>query len=448
MNAPTRSASLFLLLSGGAPPRARPMPGRARQTSAEVEERRRVEILGEELEAQKTGSAPAVPLSGDALDRGRALGLSPAASKVYQKDGLSIGGYGETVLTFFSGKLENGTVAPMDNIADTLRAVLYVGYKFNDWLVLNSEFEFEHAGFSDEHAEGEAIVEFVYLDFLISKAFNIRAGNVLLPVGFINELHEPPTFLGAYRPALESEGGLIPTTWHEIGVGFHGELPLNLNYRLYLVNGLNAAGFNAEGNGGIGGGRQDGHQAIANKFGLTARLDWHPLPGLLVGASFYGGDSQQTNEAPAIWTTMVEAHLEFRSHGFQGRAIYARVTNSGDGLAAVGGDAQAFGTGTVQSGGYVEAGFDVLSLVSSTRMALIPFVWAFFLMDSIRLLRSTRRTSRPTCTSGQTSSPSPGGVEAWTTTSDQCRTHRTQPTQPRAGVPLLREARGYPAPSS
>jgi hypothetical protein len=196
---------------------------------------------------------------------------------------------------------------------------------------------------------------------------------MLLPVGFINELHEPPTFLGAYRPALENEGGLIPTTWHEIGIGFHGALPLNLNYRLYLVNGLNAAGFNADGNGGIGGGRQDGHQAIANKFGLTARLDWHALPGLFIGASFYGGDSQQTNDATAIWTTMVEAHAEFRSHGFQARAIYARVTNSGDGLAALGSDAQAFGTGTVQSGGYIEAGFDVLSLISSTRMSLIPF---------------------------------------------------------------------------
>jgi len=371
------ACALLVLLSGSALAQDRPDAGssNAADLRVEVDElRRRVEILGEELEAQKTGSAPAIPLSGDSLERGRALGLSPAASKVYQKDGLSIGGYGETVVTFYGSRLEDGTVAPVDNVADTLRAVLYVGYKFNDWLVLNSEFEFEHGGFSDEHAEGEAIAEFVYLDFLISKAFNVRAGNVLLPLGFINELHEPPTFLGAYRPALESEGGLIPTTWHEIGIGFHGELPLALTYRLYLVNGLDATGFNAETSGSIGGGRQDGHLAIANKFALTGRLDWHPIPGLLLGASFYGGDSSQTNDSTAIWTTVVEAHLEFRSHGFQGRAIYARVTNSGDGLAARGSDAQAFGTGTVQSGGYVEAGFDVLSLVPSTRMALIPFV--------------------------------------------------------------------------
>src|SRR5262249_61508796 len=106
-----------------------------------------------------------------------------------------------------------------------------------------------------------------------------------------------------------------------------GHLPLNLDYRLYLVNGLNAAGFNAENNGGIGGGRQDGHLAIANKFGLTARLDWHPLPGLLVGASFYGGDSQQTNDAPAIWATMVEADAQFRSPRLQARPLSPRAPN-------------------------------------------------------------------------------------------------------------------------
>ena len=67
---------------------------------------------------------------------------------------------------------------------------------------------------------------------------------------------------------------------------------------------------------------------IAEAESDIPRLDWHPLPGLLVGTSFYGGDSQQTHDAPAIWTTLVEAHAEFRSHGFQARAIYARVTNS------------------------------------------------------------------------------------------------------------------------
>ena len=343
--------------------------------NAEVAElKRRVEILGQELEAQKTGSAAPLTATGVVSEQNRYLGLPTAASKVYEKDGLSIGGYGETILSIYDSKLQNGSVEPVDNLADTLRAVLYVGYKFNDWLVFNSEFEFEHSGFSDEHPEGEAIVEFAYLDFLITRWLNVRAGQLLLPVGFINEQHEPPTFLGALRPAFEGGAGIIPSTWHEIGVGFYGQLPFNLVYRVFMVNGLDAARFGAEGSGSIGSGRQDGHQAIANKPAFTGRLDWHPLPGTLLGASFYVGNSAQANDSTAVWTTLVEAHAEYRGYGFQARAIYARLTNSADGIRAFGPTSEAFTTGTLQSGGYVEAGYDVLSLVPSTRMALIPFV--------------------------------------------------------------------------
>jgi hypothetical protein len=343
-------------------------------SQAELEElKRRVEILGQELESQRVG-APATSAQAAATQPSQTSGLSPAASKVYLKDGLSIGGYGETILSIYAKELQDGTSQPTDNLADTLRAVLYVGYKFNDWLVFNSEYEFEHSGFSDEHPEGEAIVEFAYLDFLLTKWLNIRAGQVLLPIGFINELHEPPIFLGVLRPRLESEDGIIPTTWHEIGVGLHGALPANFNYRFYVTNGLDSAKFNAEGNGGIGSGRQDGHQAIANKLAITGRLDWHPLPGALLGGSFYVGNSAQAEGAKAVWTTLFELHAEYRAYGFQARAIYARLTNSDTGIQAYGPGVAAFSTGTLQSGGYVEAGYDVFSLLPTVKQALIPFV--------------------------------------------------------------------------
>jgi hypothetical protein len=55
-------------------------------------------------------------------------GLGPAASKVYKKDhGLSIGGYGEVRLRTY----QNSSEENQNNIFDALRAVLYVGYKFN-----------------------------------------------------------------------------------------------------------------------------------------------------------------------------------------------------------------------------------------------------------------------------------------------------------------------------
>jgi thiamine biosynthesis lipoprotein ApbE len=337
---------------------------------------RRVDVLSRALESQATApiQQPAAPVEVVVPQ----TGLGPAASKVYQVgSGLSIGGYGETLFTKYASHLQNGTYAPQDAMTDTLRAVLYVGYKFTDWLVFNSEAEWEHSGVSDEHAQGEAIVEFAYLDFLLSRYANIRAGQVLLPVGFINELHEPPIFLGALRPFLEQENRIIPTTWHENGVGLFGELPYNLTYKLYVVNGLNASNFNNDGSGSIGGGRQDGHQAIANKPAVTGRLDFRPVPGVLLGGSFYTGDSAQERGQAPLWTTLLEAHAEYRGYGIQLRAIYARLTNEESGVAAFGPASPVFNTGTLQSGGYVEAGYDVFSLLRAGAFAhqsLIPFL--------------------------------------------------------------------------
>jgi hypothetical protein len=343
----------------------------AADTAAELAElKRRIEVLSQEVENQRqetTVVAPGTPM---------APGLSPGAGKVYslKSNGLSIGGYGETILSVYNTHLQNGQYEPTSNLADTLRAVLYVGYKFTDWLVFDSEYEFEHSGFSDEHAEGEAIVEFAWLDFLITPWFNVRMGQVLLPLGWINELHEPPIFLGVLRPQVEQETGIIPTTWHEIGVGIHGELPFGFNYRGYILNGLNSALFNADGTGSIGTGRQDGHQAIANKPAFTGRLDWKRLPGTTIGASFYAGNSNQAVASTPVWTTLWDVHAEYRGYGFQARALYTRLTNSPDGVETYGTGNPAFEVGTLQSGWYVEAGFDVFSLFPSIPEAIIPFV--------------------------------------------------------------------------
>jgi thiamine biosynthesis lipoprotein ApbE len=371
---PIRSAALPELEVLPAPPRAAGAPDAGTATpSSATEERlseleRRVEVLSLALEAQRATTATPAP-------RVTPQGAAPAASKVYEvQSGLSIGGYGETIFVDYAQRLQNGAYVPQNNLTDTLRAVLYVGYKFTDWLVFNSEAEWEHSGFSDEHREGEAIVEFAYLDFLLSHAVNIRAGQLLLPVGFINELHEPPIFLGALRPRLEQENGIIPTTWHENGFGLLGELPGSLTYKLYLVNGLNADGFNADGSGSIGGGRQDGHQAIANKPAVTGRLDFRPVPGALLGGGFYAGDSTQTKGEPALWTTLFELHGEYRARGLQLRAIYAQLRNGAPGVAAFGPSSKVLGVGTKQLGGYLEVGYDVFSLLrGDTHQSLIPF---------------------------------------------------------------------------
>jgi hypothetical protein len=338
---------------------------------------RKLDILSKQLETQTTGASQETPETGT-------FGLGAAASKVYaSRGGLSIGGYGEVLYTHTQSKaLPDGTALPGMAQTDALRAVMYVGYKFNDWIVLNTELEWEHGGYSDRSTDGEAILEFSYLDFLLNKGFNVRAGLLLMPMGFINELHEPPSRLGARRPFVENEGGIIPTTWRENGVGIHGDLPYGFTYRLYAVNGLDGIGrdadhgFNAE---GITGGVQLGKQAMAQKVALTGRLDWTFTPGAFVGASFYNGNSNQggneviPDTGVPLTTSILEGHAEYRAEGWQVRALYAETRISKAGVAALPVDSALREVGTSQGGGYLEVGYDLLRS-GGTRQSLIPFV--------------------------------------------------------------------------
>jgi hypothetical protein len=328
---------------------------------------RRLEILSRELESQKTGGAVTA-----AKEDGR-FGLAPAASKVYEtKGGLSIGGYGELLYENFDARLEDGTYSPKANTVDFVRQILYVGYKFSDRFIFNTEIEFEHAKTSSSANDPGAVsVEFAYLDMLFHKALNVRAGMVLVPLGFVNELHEPPTYLGAKRPLTESV--IIPTTWRENGVGLHGELPANLSYRVYALNGLRADRFSKA---GIRGGRQNGGSALAESLALAGRLDWNPVPGATFGVGYYHGNSNQNDQAGStsgkpITTRIAEVHAEYRWRGLQARGLYARMTNGEDGVKAAT-PAAARELGTKQFGGYLEAGYDVFG-GRFGRQALLPF---------------------------------------------------------------------------
>ncbi|MDQ5940265.1 MAG: hypothetical protein QG557_1215, partial [Pseudomonadota bacterium] len=112
-------------------------------------------------------------------------GMGPAASKVYQVgQGLSIGGYGEA-----SYRNIVGDKGALKDSADMYRMILYTGYKFTDKIIFNSELEIEHG--TTARNGGTVSVEFAALDFFIDPMANVRAGMVLTPMGFINQIHEP-----------------------------------------------------------------------------------------------------------------------------------------------------------------------------------------------------------------------------------------------------------------
>ena len=339
-------------------------------TRAEVEElRRQIDVLTKEIENLKT----AVPETAPTGPRG-AFGLGPAASKIYGVNrGVSVGGYGEVLYQNFDDSRDDDAASGRTDVIDLVRAVLYFGYKFDDRFLFNSEIEYEHATTGEGAEEkGEVSVEFAYVDFLARKEIGVRAGLVLLPLGFVNELHEAPVFLGSRRPDVENR--ILPTTWRELGAGVFGDVG-PVSYRAYVVNGLDSAGFSAS--SPIRGGRQGGSNSRAENFGVTGRVDFTGVPGFLAGLSGYAADSAQGRLAAgesfdarvSIW----DAHVEWRFRGIQlrGLAAFGRIGDA----AAVNALIDAAGNATVGErfqGSYVEAGFDVLSLRGG-RASLVPF---------------------------------------------------------------------------
>ena len=127
---------------------------------------------------------------------------------------------------------------------DFHRFVLLVTHTFSERIRFVGELELEHAVVEGLEEEGELELEQAYVDFLLSRSFNVRAGMMLMPIGIINERHEPPVYYGVERPFNDTV--IIPTTWFEAGAGVHGEIGRGWRYRAFVVAPLDAAEFTAE----------------------------------------------------------------------------------------------------------------------------------------------------------------------------------------------------------
>lgn len=345
-----------------------------RVQAQKTESERKTNILAEEFEKLKTNLTVPEETTYKSL-----YGLGPAASKIYgTRRGLSIGGYAEG---FYSKFVSDKTQANRNN-ADFLRLVTYIGYKFNDWIIFNSEIEVEHGSTSSTKTSGsgEVSVEFAYLDFLLSEYANARVGMLLMPMGFLNEMHEPNTFHGVFRPEVENR--IIPSTWRENGIGLFGKFGESLQYRLYAVNGLNARGFSVS---GLRGGRQKGNRTLAEDISITGRVDYTPITSLLLGGSFYLGDQGQNQDVsgtriPDTHLALWELHGQYRAYGLELRALFT-MAHLGDARALTTALHTTKDIGTSDTiantmlGTYAEVAYDVLPhLYANTDQYLAPFV--------------------------------------------------------------------------
>lgn len=359
---------------------AEPQSDRERAQADEIAALKRdVAVVVEELQTLRTRIG--VP---EELTLESNWGLGPGASRVYSAGpGLSVGGYAEAVYRNRFGDSDE------DDVADFTRVVLYVGYKYNDWILFNTELEFEHASTEDD---GAVSVEFATLDFLFDDALNARAGLLLVPMGFVNEIHEPPFYFGTQRPEVERR--IIPSTWRENGVGLFGSLDERLHYKLYVVNGMNAAGYSSS---GLRGGRQDGSEARAEDLAVVGRLDLDVTDEWLVGGSYYIGDAGQDQDftqpgsgtafkLPNTLTQIWELHSEWRYQGWKARALYtqAHVGDAGELSSILDDPTDTSATAVAERmlGGYAELGYDIMPLLDANSEYRLDVFFRYEYLDT------------------------------------------------------------------
>jgi hypothetical protein len=295
--APARSGPAGAPAAPGA--LAPPMPGTAAATPAPgatpADAGKKPDAAAPATPAANPGPTPTAqtalwklpPLPGDApgLSSEKPI-LGVAASPV---PGLSIGAYGEI---HFGTQQNPAAGGQWQNGFDARRVVLLPTYAITPNIIFHAEIEFEHAGTgfdADDKLHGTAEIEQVWIDFKIIDQFNWRAPGVdLIPIGYINQHHEPTQFYSVRRPELYL--GLIPSTWKAGASSFYGNIADGLSYQVQ-------ASMSLEDFGDDFALRTDANTVPAFPLGYAAGIDG--LSGLAFAQSPLG-DFRQLNNAVAL----------------------------------------------------------------------------------------------------------------------------------------------------
>lgn len=264
---------------------------------------------------------------------------------------------------------------PASAQADLRRAVLGFGHAFSENTRVLGELEWEHA-IASAGDEGEAAVEQLFIEHQLRPMLGVRAGLMLIPLGLLNEHHEPGNYYGVERNFVET--AIIPSTWREGGISLFGSTASGLSWQAGVTTGFDLNKWDASSQEGrespLGSIHQELQLARAHDPSLFASANWVGLPGLTVGAGVFTGKIGQgqvsfTVADPRL--TLGEAHIRWQPGPFDVAALYARGTISDTGalnLTLVGDP-----TPVPESfwGGYIQAAWRIWQRGDS---ALAPFL--------------------------------------------------------------------------
>ena len=243
-----------------------------------------------------------------------------------------------------------GRITVTDGRFDLPHVTLSLGYDFGHGWTLGTEVEFEHGGnetaveieaeeSGEYEAETEKGGEVAIEQFWINKAFwqgrfNIKAGEIIVPVGYSNAYHEPMNFFTCYRP--EGEATILPNTWHQLGLSLWGRAG-GWRYELQFLSALNSESFTAE-NFVHQGATSPYEYKVANCYAAAMRVDNYMVRGLRVGVSgYYGHTFRNSIKTPGASYDDVTGALSIVSGDFQlrrwnwivrGSVVYAHLSDA------------------------------------------------------------------------------------------------------------------------
>lgn len=306
--------------------------------------------------------------------------MQNSAERLLARDGkLLLGGYGEVHYNqpFGNDTKNNGTL-------DVHRIVLLMGYNFTNRLSFISEIEFEHVS--------EVYVEQAFLQYKLNNYINLRGGLILIPMGIINEYHEPTTFNGVERPLVDKH--ITPTTWREVGFGLTGNiLPVSLRYQLYVVNGFNGYDGTArlDGKNGLRKGRQKGAESYISSPNYSGKVEFYGIRGLNIGLSAYTGKTQSSlydgipkndegslamADSSVVGINMIGLDARYSISGLQlrGQYYFTSLSNTWQYNTFTGDTDAPNNLGSAMIGYYLEAGYNIFKLMNFSKTEFIPFV--------------------------------------------------------------------------
>ncbi|MEJ6829266.1 MAG: hypothetical protein QNK61_03655, partial [Akkermansiaceae bacterium] len=169
------------------------------------------------------------------------------------------------------------------------------------------------------------------------QGLSAKAGLFLVPVGLLNETHEPNTFYGVERNNIESK--IIPTTWWEGGAAVTKNFDNGVGLDFAVHSGLNVptAGGSAF---AIRSGRQKVAEADATNWAATGRIRYNNGNGLSLSgfANFQSDISSSSAEDNSA--LLLGASAQYQAGGFGFRALFSHWEIDGASFEAADADSQ------------------------------------------------------------------------------------------------------------